>query len=175
MSKSPEPIILAVALLLLALGAGGLAYIFPAASDITGVKSLEPNGHPSTKLKPEDVQANLAIWDAPVLWQEPSNHHRLFDSDRYLFFPSVYPTGVYLKKVDENMRLPNGMLLSWCQKYGLDFTDSNIGREDPDDLIDDLKRALKAAQKPAGRSASAAKPQDTVGSPNHGSAPKESA
>ena len=132
MSKSPEPIILAVALLLLALGAGGLAYIFPAASDITGVKSLEPNGHPSTKLKPEDVQANLAIWDAPVLWQEPSNHHRLFDSDRYLFFPSVYPTGVYLKKVDENMRLPNGMLLSWCQKYGLDFTDSNIGREDPD-------------------------------------------
>jgi O-acetylhomoserine (thiol)-lyase len=51
----------------------------------------------------------------------------------------------------------------------------SIGLEDPDDLIDDIKRALKAAQKPAG--GSAAKPKDTPegsGNPS-GSAPKESA
>ena len=67
MSKSPEPILLAVALLLLALGAGGLAYMYPTVAAITGVASLEPKGHPSTKLKPEDVLSNLTIWNAPIL------------------------------------------------------------------------------------------------------------
>jgi O-acetylhomoserine (thiol)-lyase len=51
----------------------------------------------------------------------------------------------------------------------------SIGLEDPDDLIDDLKRALKAAQKTTGGSAGAAKPKDGPSSPRHGSAPKESA
>jgi O-acetylhomoserine (thiol)-lyase len=53
----------------------------------------------------------------------------------------------------------------------------SIGLEDPDDLIDDLKRALKAAQKPADGSggASAAKSKAGTSSPSHGSAPKESA
>ena len=74
--KSPEPIILAVALFLLALGAGTLAYMYPSVTDITGVKNLQPQGHPSVLLKAEDIQATLAIWDTPVLWQDPSNHQR---------------------------------------------------------------------------------------------------
>jgi O-acetylhomoserine (thiol)-lyase len=53
----------------------------------------------------------------------------------------------------------------------------SIGLEDPDDLIDDLKRALKAAQKPVGGSAgtTAAKAKDGTGNPNPGSAPREPA
>ena len=40
----------------------------------------------------------------------------------------------------------------------------SIGLEDPDDLLDDLRRALKAAQKPAG--GSAARPKDNPDSPS---------
>ncbi len=132
MSKSPEPIILAVALFLLALGAAGLAYMFPSAADITGVTTMEPKGHPSTRIKTDDLQASLAVWQAPVLWQEPSDHHRLFDSAPYLFYPSAYPSGDYIKKDTPETRSPSGVLLSWYQKYGLDFTDPNVDREDPD-------------------------------------------
>ncbi len=132
MSKAPEPIILAVALLLLALGAGGLAYMYPTTSQITGVTSTQAKGHASTKLKTDDLQASLAIWNNPVLWQEPENHHRIFQSDKYLFYPSAYPTGDYIKKVTPDIRSPSGVLLSWYEKYGLDFTDPNVDREDPD-------------------------------------------
>ena len=55
MSKSPEPIILAVALLLLALGSATLAYIFPSVDEITGVKSMEPKGRRAGPLKAEDI------------------------------------------------------------------------------------------------------------------------
>lgn len=132
MNKSPEPIILAVALLLLALGSATLAYMFPSVEEITGVKSLEPSGSPAKLLKAEDIASSLAIWNAPVLWQEPANHHRLFQSDEYLFYPSAYPSGDYIKKIDADTRSPSGVPLSWYRKYGLDFTDSNVDREDPD-------------------------------------------
>jgi hypothetical protein len=132
MSKSPEPIILAVALVLLALGAALLAYTFPSVEEITGVKSTEPNGHRATPLKMETIASSLAIWETPVLWQEPANHHRLFHSDEYLFYPSAYPAGDYIKKNDPTTRSPSGVLLSWYRKYSLDFTDPNVDREDPD-------------------------------------------
>jgi hypothetical protein len=132
MSKSPEPIILAVALLLLALGAAYLAHTFPSVEAITGVSSLEPKGHRAPPLKAEDIASSLAIWDSPTLWQEPADHHRLFDSDEYLFYPSAYPAGDYIKKNDPNTRSPSGVLLWWYRKYGLDFTDPNIDREDAD-------------------------------------------
>jgi hypothetical protein len=66
------------------------------------------------------------------LWQEPANHHQLFHSEEYLFYPSAYPAGDYIKKNDPTARAPSGVLLSWYRKYGLDFTDPNIDREDPD-------------------------------------------
>lgn len=132
MSKSPETIILAVALLLLALGAALLAYTFPSVEEITGVKSTEPAGHRVTPLKAENIASSLAILETPVLWQEPVNHHRLFDSDEYLFYPSAYPAGDYIKKNNGLQRSPSGVLLSWYQKNGLDFTDPNVDREDPD-------------------------------------------
>jgi hypothetical protein len=100
--------------------------------DITGVKSLEPDGNRAKALKAEDLQASVALWTSPVLWTEPANHHRLFDSDQYLFYPSAYPNGDYIKKMDANTRSPSGVLLTWYQKYGLDFTDPNVDREDPD-------------------------------------------
>ena len=132
MNKSPEPILLAVALLLLALGAATLAYVFPSVEEITGVKTLEPIGDRAKSLKAEDIASSLAIWNSPVLWQEPANHHRLFQSDEYLFYPSAYPAGEYIKKIDANTRSPSGVPLSWYRKYGLDFTDANVDREDPD-------------------------------------------
>ena len=132
MTKSPDPIILAVALLLLALGSATLAYMFPSVEEITGVKSTEPSGDHAKPLKAEDIKSSLAIWDAPGLWQEPANHHRLFHSDEYLFYASAYPGGDYIKKNDSSTRSPSGVLLSWYRKYGLDFTDPNVDREDPD-------------------------------------------
>jgi hypothetical protein len=132
MMKSPEPIILAVALFLLALGAAGMAYFFPSVADITGVKSTEPSGDRAKPMKGEDIESSLALWDKPVLWQEPANHHRLFQSAQYLFYASAYPAGDYIKKMDKDTRSPSGVLLSWYTKYGLDFTDPNVDREDPD-------------------------------------------
>jgi len=132
MSKSPEPILLAVALFLLALGAATLAYVFPSLEALTGVKSTEPIGDMAKPLVAADIVSSLAVWNSPTLWQEPDDHHRLFDSDEYLFYPSAYPGGDYIKKLDDNTRSPSGVPLSWYKKYGLDFTDANVDREDPD-------------------------------------------
>lgn len=132
MTKSPEPIILAVALLLLALGAGGLAYVFPPLNEITGVTTLEPVGDRAKPLKAQELESSLAPWTAPVLWQEPANHRRLFHSDQFLFYASAYPSGDYIKKMDAQTRSPSGVLLSWYRKNGLDFTDPNVDHEDPD-------------------------------------------
>jgi len=132
MNKSPEVIVLAVVLGLLALGAAGLAYIFPTVQDITGVNSTDPTGHTPKKLKSEEVASSLAVWNSPTLWNAPENKHPLFISDGFLFYASVYPNGDYLKKFDPQTRTPSGVLISWYQKYGLDFTDSNIDREDSD-------------------------------------------
>lgn len=130
--KSPEPIILAVALFLLAGGAVGLALIFPSLSDITNVTSLEPKGQLAAKLKPEDLASSAAVWNSPDLWTEPETRLRLFDSDQYLFYPSLYPSGDYIKPLDEKARSPGGVLLSWYQKYHIDFTSATVDREDPD-------------------------------------------
>ena len=132
MTKSPEPLILAVALFLLALGSGLMAYFFPSVSEITGVQSTEPTGHGATALKADDIASSLAPWNKPVVWLEPANHHRLFHSDEFLFYPSAYPNGDYIKKNGPDTRAPSGVLLSWYRKYGLDFTDPNVDREDPD-------------------------------------------
>lgn len=132
MTKSPEHIILAVALGLLALGAAGLAYVFPSAQDITGITSMEPKGHVSTKFKSDQLEASVANWTSPDLWTEPPDQHPLFDSAPYLFYPSAYPTGDYIKKKDKGTRSPSGVLLDWYQKNGLDFADPNVDREDPD-------------------------------------------
>ncbi len=131
MNRSPEPIILAIALLLLALGSATLAYLYPPVAQITGVTTLEPKGRSALPIKTEEIQSSLALWGAPVLWQEPANHHRLLHSDEYLFYPSAYPNGDYIKKNDANTRSPSGVPLWWYRKYGLDFTDPKIDREDP--------------------------------------------
>jgi len=132
MKKSPEPIILAVALVLLALGAGYLAYSVPSLEDITNVKSTTPTGKTPAKLKDDDLQTTVAAWNTPPLWKTPNKPHRLFISDGYLFYASVYPDGDYIKKMMGDTHSPSGVLISWYQKYSLDFTNPNIDREDPD-------------------------------------------
>ena len=132
MNKSPEPIILTVALVLLAVGSATLAYMYPSVQDITHVTSTQPSGEVSKPLKSSDLEASLALWNSPVLWQEPASHNRLFHSDKYLFYPSAYPNGDYIKKMDRDTRSPSGVPLAWYDKYGLDFTDPNVDREDPD-------------------------------------------
>ncbi len=130
--KSPEPIILAVALVILIGAAGWFAYDFPALSDIVGFHSMDPGGKATKTLKAEDLEAKLVAWNSPVLWNIPSNQRDLFDSAEYLFYPSAYPSGDYIKKLDPLARSPSGVLLSWYRQNGLDFTDSNVDREDPD-------------------------------------------
>lgn len=132
MKKAPEPIILAIALLLLALGSATLAYMYPSADQITGIKLTQNSAEKAKTLKADEIQASLAIWNSPVIWQEPASHNRLFASDKYLFLPVAYPSGDYIKKVTPDMRSPSGIPLWWYDKYGLDITDGNVDREDPD-------------------------------------------
>ena len=130
MKTSPEPIILTVALVLLAGVAGGLAFMFPTVQDITGVPSTTPSGKTPTKLKPEQLESQLAPWKAPANW--PETDHLIFKSEGFLFYPDQFPDGTYIRKVDPNVRTPSGVLISWYQKYGIDFTDPNVDHEDPD-------------------------------------------
>jgi hypothetical protein len=132
MKKSPEAIVLTVALVLLALGAAALAYFFPGIADLTGVTTVHASGHSPTATKEEELQAELAPLASPSLWKTPDDHHRLFLSDGFLFYASLYPKGNYLQKDDGTATTPGGVLITWYQKYGLDFTDPNIDREDPD-------------------------------------------
>jgi hypothetical protein len=132
MNKSPEPIILTVALVLLALCAAGLALYYPSVEDITGVKTTTPSTQRVTAINADDNKAKLTLWDTPELWTEPSSRNRLFQADEYLFFPGAYPNGDYIKKVNEKTISPSGVLLSWYRKNHLDFTDPGVDREDPD-------------------------------------------
>jgi hypothetical protein len=164
MKKSPEIIVLAVALGLLAIGAGIMAYTFPSPEDLTNVKSTTPTGKTPKKIKEEELQASIEPWNSPVLWKAPDNQHRLFISDGILFYPSAYPDGDYLKKLDPLTRTPSGVLISWYQKYGLDFTDSNIDREDSDgdgfsNIVEFKNEALKAADCDGSKSTNPLDPQ----------------
>jgi len=132
MNKPVEPIILTVALVLLGLGAALLAFFYPSEPSITVIPALTAQGKNVVPLKADDIAGSLAVWASPTLWQEPESHSRLFQSDKYLFFASVYPTGDYIKKLDKDTRLPSGMLISWCDAHNLDITDPGIDREDPD-------------------------------------------
>jgi|GEM_PF-994974 len=130
--KSPEPIILAIALLVLALGAGWLAYDFPTRAAIVGFSSMEANGKPTKPLKVEDLSVKLEAWNSPVLWKEPASKRQLFDSDEYIFYPSAYPGGDYIKRNDPTARSPSGILLSWYRENQLNFQDATVDRSDPD-------------------------------------------
>jgi hypothetical protein len=132
MKRSPEQIVLTVALVLLIGVAAGLAFWFPSVQDITGVASTNPTGHTPVKLKAEDVQQQLADWTAPVNWVAPPDGNRLFISEGFIFYPSEYPDKDYIKPVNPATRTPSGVLISWYQKYGLDFTDPHVDQEDPD-------------------------------------------
>jgi hypothetical protein len=132
MKNAFEPIVLAVCLGLLALVAAGLAYTFPSIEDLTGVSSLEPNGHVPVAVQEDALKAQLAPLATPQLWTTPDDNHRLFLSDRYLFYASLYPTGNYIQKDDGTATTPGGVLISWYRKYHQDITDPNIDREDPD-------------------------------------------
>lgn len=164
MKKYPQQIILAVVLGLLALGAAALAYTFPGLEDITGVKSVEPTGRIPKKLKAEEVASSLAPWNSPALWKAPENGHRLFISDGFLFYPTLYPSGDYLKKFDPSTRTPSGVLISWYRKYALDFTDPNVDREDPDgdgfsNKVEFMNEALNAKDCDGGKSTNPLDPQ----------------
>jgi hypothetical protein len=128
--KNLEPIILTVVLVLLIAVVAGLALTFPTVQDITGVPSTTPTGHTPEKLSSDEIQNRLAPWNTIGSW--PDSKHRLFISDGFLFYPGLYPEGNYLQKNDGSARSPGGVLLSWYQKYGIDFTDPNVDREDPD-------------------------------------------
>jgi len=127
-----EPIVLAVALALLALVAAGLAYTFPDIATLTSVSTTHPDGHVPKAIKDTELQSQLADLSTPQVWNTPSDNHRLFISDRYLFYAANYPNGNYIQKDDGTAVTPGGVLISWCRRYHLDITDPNIDREDPD-------------------------------------------
>ena len=130
MNKRPEPIILAVVLLTLALAVGAMAFWWPSLPEITGVSDTKLNGLNATLLQEDQLSADLAPWSAPTAW--PEANHQLFISDEYLFWADLYPSGKYITKNTKDARTPSGVLISWYRKYGIDITDSNVDREDPD-------------------------------------------
>jgi hypothetical protein len=164
MKKSPEPLILAIALGLLALVAAGLAYTFPSLGDLTGVTSTVPAGHVPVAVKADDLQNRLADIKTPAVWTAPESNHRLFISDGFLFYATLYPNGNYIQKNDGTARTPGGVLISWYQKYGLNFQDPNIDREDPDNdgfsnKTEFLNEAAKADQYDGANSTNPVDPQ----------------
>jgi len=133
MTKSPGPIVLASALLILAIGTALLAYLYPGAIDeAQSIVTTPPVGKPTVKQKAEVLSDRVAAWNSPVAWTEPDNHHRLFNPEDYLFYPALFPNQNYLQKDDGTARSNGGVLLSYYKKYGFDITDPNIDRADPD-------------------------------------------
>ena len=134
MKPSPAQIVLTVFLVLLALGAAGMAYIFPATvEDATTVPAMTSKQTNPTKVKVDELQAKVGALTTPVSWSKPEgNNNQLFISDGFLFYANLYPNGKYLQKDDGSATTPGGVLISWYRQYGLDFTDPNIDREDPD-------------------------------------------
>jgi hypothetical protein len=162
MKKHLEPIILTVALVVLIATAAGLALTFPSIQDITGVPSTTPTGKTPVKLKPDDLQDQLASWNTTATWAD--SKHPLFMSEGFLFYPDQYPGGDYMKKVDPDVRTPSGVLISWYQKYGIDFTDSNVDREDPDNdgfsnIVEFKNEQLKASEADGTKSTNPLDPQ----------------
>jgi hypothetical protein len=136
MKKPIEPIVLVTALFLLAIGAALFAYFFPTTKDITGIDKLSASGRNVPAVKADEVAASLVTWTSPTFWDEPKSGNRMFNSDRYLFYPSAYnanPNGNnYIVKVGPNSSSPSGVYLWWYDKHGLDLTDGNVDHEDPD-------------------------------------------
>lgn len=136
MSKSPGPIVLAVALLLLAFVAAWLAYEYPdAIQEVHSIVTTPPSGKPTVKLKDDELAAKLAPWNSPVVWKEPENKHPLFDSETYLFYPAIFNGGNggnYIQKDDGTARSNRGVLLSWYRSHNIDITTPDIDRDDPD-------------------------------------------
>jgi hypothetical protein len=168
MNKSPEIIILAAALGLLAIGAGTMAYFFPSLEDLTNISSTAPVGKTPKKVKVEELQTSIEPWNSPAQWKAPDNQHRLFISAGFLFYASLYPDGDDIKPLNPATRTPTGVLISWYQKYGLDFTDSNIDREDPDgdgfsNITEFKNEELKAADCDGSKSTNPLDPQSHPG------------
>jgi hypothetical protein len=134
MKASPAQIVLAVFLLVLAVGAATIAYLFPATlEDATTVPVAPPKQTSAPKVSADDLQAKIASLANPAQWNKPdSTNNQLFISDGFIFYANLYPGGNYLQKDDGKARTPGGVLINWYRKYGLDFTDPNIDREDPD-------------------------------------------
>ncbi len=162
MKKSPEPIILARRPRPPRRRGRYLAFTFPSVPDITGVSSTTATGKTPPAWKAEDLQKRLDPWNTPAAW--PDNPHRLFISEGFLFYPGEFPNGQYIRKVDPNVRTPSGVLISWFQKYSINFTDPNVDREDPDNdgfsnIVEFKNEALKAAEADGTQSTNPLDPQ----------------
>ncbi len=116
----------------------GLAANFPALKDIVGFNSIVPKGHPPRKFDAGELAANLAPLKSPTLWS--ANDHALFNSDQYLFYPTLYPDKDYLKHLafgnsgdpKSSPRSPEGVPLKWYKDHGIDYLDPEVDRKDPD-------------------------------------------
>lgn len=130
--KDLEKIVLTVVLVLGAGLCGFLAFSFPDMPTLTGVVPGSSQSKSFTAVKADDLASQLAIWQTSSNWSKPANGHELFLAESYLFYPSEYPSGKYIRKDDGTATTPAGVLISWYRKYHLDFTDPRIDHEDPD-------------------------------------------
>lgn len=126
MDKSWEKIILAVSLILLALGAVGLALTFPAKSDVgdSGNKAVA-TGAKVTPVDPKVVAEFTQGWEKPVKWDDQKN--QLFISDPYLY-----------DRKEEKILAASGdtvvdaIPLKWLLENNLDIKSGTVALNDPD-------------------------------------------
>ena len=131
--RNLEPIVLTVALALLALVAAGLAYTFPSIEDLTTITSVEPDGHQAkaTMERGRPDQAACSLDHPGRRGMSPPTRRGSSSPTAISSTPSLYPSGNYIQKDDGNRDHSRAASSSaGCQKYNLDITDPNIDRED---------------------------------------------
>lgn len=125
MQKSWEKIVLAVSLLLLALGAVGLALTFPTKEDIGGTANTAVKGASVSKIDPKAVESLSQGWLEAPKWS--GGKHLLFVSDQYLFDKKEQKI---MPASDDT--LIEGIPLKWLKQNNLDITATAVALGDPD-------------------------------------------
>lgn len=125
MQKSWEKIILVVALVILALGALALAFLFPTKQEIIDPKNTNIAGTPVPKLNSESLAPVSDGWFKYPKWE--ANDHRLFISDSYLYDRKEQK----ILSVEPGTEI-DGIPIWWLQKYNIDIRSATVALDDPD-------------------------------------------
>jgi len=118
-----------VALGLLALGAAGLAFLFPTSEDIRGGVSGNVKVKIAEPVDPASLSEVIDQWAKPPDWPAPATNHHLVSSDGFIVLPDARV--IKITDVDQPITA-GGMTIRFIQKYELPLKDGNVDFLDPD-------------------------------------------